>query len=77
MAALALFITFGLNTLRPHIARAVMDATGRELRIDGPLKPVWSWPPFRPEAPQPTLLASRTTASIPPSARWSAADSPV
>ena len=52
MAALALFITFGLNTLRPHIARAVMDATGRELRIDGPLKPVWSWPHPRVRAEQ-------------------------
>jgi AsmA protein len=41
--ALALFFTFGLNTLRGPIARAVTEATGRELVIEGDLKPVWSW----------------------------------
>jgi uncharacterized protein involved in outer membrane biogenesis len=41
--ALALFFTFGLNTLRGPIARAVTDATGRELVIQGDLKPVWTW----------------------------------
>ncbi len=48
---LALFIVFGLNTLRGPITRAVTDATGRELRIDGDLQPVWSWvhPRFRAE----------------------------
>jgi uncharacterized protein involved in outer membrane biogenesis len=33
----------GLDALRAHVARAVTDATGRELLIEGPLKPVWSW----------------------------------
>ena len=49
--ALALFITFGLNTLKGPISRAVSDATGRELRIEGDLKAVWSWlhPRFRVE----------------------------
>ena len=41
--ALALFFTFGLNTLRGPIARAVTEATGRELVIEGDLRPVWSW----------------------------------
>ena len=41
--AIALFFTFGLNLLRDPIARAVTDATGRELLIEGDLKPVWSW----------------------------------
>ena len=40
--ALALFFTFGLNTLRDPIANAVTKATGRELVI-GDLKAVWSW----------------------------------
>src|SRR5688572_17226566 len=40
---LALFLAFGLNTLRGPISRAVSDATGRELRIEGDLKPVWTW----------------------------------
>jgi len=39
----ALFLTFGLNTLRGPISRAVTEATGRELLIEGDLKPVWSW----------------------------------
>jgi uncharacterized protein involved in outer membrane biogenesis len=41
--ALALFFTFGLNTLRGPISRAVTDATGRELTIQGELRPVWTW----------------------------------
>jgi uncharacterized protein involved in outer membrane biogenesis len=41
--AIALFVTFGLNTLRGPIANAVTKATGRELVIEGELKPVWSW----------------------------------
>jgi uncharacterized protein involved in outer membrane biogenesis len=41
--AVALFFTFGLNTLRGPISKAVAKATGRELVIEGDLKPVWSW----------------------------------
>jgi uncharacterized protein involved in outer membrane biogenesis len=41
--ALALFFTFGLNLLKGPITRAVSDATGRELVIEGRLGPVWSW----------------------------------
>jgi AsmA protein len=41
--ALALVLTFGLNALRKPITRAVTEATGRELAIEGDLKPVWSW----------------------------------
>ena len=46
-----LFLTFGLNTLRGPITRAVTSATGRVLLIEGDLKPVWSWvhPRFRAE----------------------------
>ena len=49
LIALTLFVLFGLNTLRGPISRAVTDATGRELLIEGDLKPVWSWkhPRFR------------------------------
>jgi len=43
VVALVLFIAFGLNTLRGPITRAVTNATGRELRIEGDLKPLWSW----------------------------------
>jgi len=48
-AALLLFVVFGLHTLRGPITRAVSTATGRELVIEGELKPVWSWvhPRFR------------------------------
>ncbi|HEY5897266.1 MAG TPA: AsmA family protein [Burkholderiales bacterium] len=51
VTALALFVAFGLNTLRGPITRAVTNATGRELLIEGDLKPVWSWvhPRFRAE----------------------------
>src|SRR5919197_100427 len=51
LIALVLFVAFGLHTLKGPIARAVSNATGRELRIDGTLKPVWSWvhPRFRVE----------------------------
>ncbi|MCD6042959.1 MAG: AsmA, partial [Burkholderiales bacterium] len=41
--ALALFFAFGLNTLRGPISKAVAKATGRELVIEGDLKPVWTW----------------------------------
>jgi uncharacterized protein involved in outer membrane biogenesis len=51
ITALALFVVFGLNSLRAPITRAVTNATGRELLIAGDLKPVWSWvhPRFRAE----------------------------
>jgi len=49
--ALVLFVVFGLGTLRGPIERGVSSATGRELLIQGRLKPVWSWvhPRFRAE----------------------------
>jgi len=51
LIALALFVAFGLHTLKGPITRAVSHSTGRELRIDGNLKAVWSWvhPRFRAE----------------------------
>jgi AsmA protein len=51
LVVLALFIMFGLNTLRGPIERAVEGATGRELRIEGDLRAVWDWkyPRFRAE----------------------------
>src|SRR5258708_4972150 len=51
LIALALFIAFGLSTLKGPITRAVSNATGRELRIEGAFKPVWTWvhPRFRAE----------------------------
>jgi len=51
LVAMVLFIAFGLSTLKGPITRAVSNATGRELVIDGRLKPVWSWvhPRFRAE----------------------------
>ena len=39
LVALALFVAFGLSTLKGPIERAVSSASGRELRIDGALKP--------------------------------------
>lgn len=44
-----LFLFFGLNTLRGPIARAVQNATGRELVIEGDIRPAWDWvhPSFR------------------------------
>src|SRR5688572_26712585 len=41
--ALALFFTFGLGLLKGPITDAVTKATGRELVIEGDLRPVWSW----------------------------------
>lgn len=38
---LALFVLFGLNTLRQPLSRTVTQATGRELLIEGDLEPVW------------------------------------
>lgn len=51
LIALVLFVAFGLQTLKGPITRAVSNSTGRELRIDGKLKPIWSWvhPRFRAE----------------------------
>jgi AsmA protein len=48
---LVLFVMFGLHLLRGPIERAVTEATGRELRIEGELKPIWDWvhPRFRAE----------------------------
>jgi AsmA protein len=43
MLALALFVAFGLSTLKGPITRAVSNASGRELRIEGDLRPVWTW----------------------------------
>jgi uncharacterized protein involved in outer membrane biogenesis len=41
--AIALFFTFGLHLLKGPITRAVTEGTGRELVIEGDLRPVWSW----------------------------------
>ena len=51
LLALALFVAFGLSTLRGTLTRAVTKATGRELLIQGQFKPVWTWvhPRFRAE----------------------------
>ena len=51
LVALVLFVAFGLNALRGPIGRAVTQATGRELVIEGDLSAVWSWthPRFRAE----------------------------
>jgi AsmA protein len=51
IVALALFVAFGLSTLKGPIERAVSKGSGRELRIEGAFKPVWSWvhPRFRAE----------------------------
>src|SRR3954449_1018086 len=51
LVALALFIAFGLSTLKGPLTRAVSNASGRELRIEGTFKPVWTWvhPRFRAE----------------------------
>ena len=51
MAALSLLVIFGLHLLRAPIERAVAETTGRELRIDGALRPAWDWlyPRFRAE----------------------------
>lgn len=48
---LVLFVMFGLHLLRGPIERAVTEATGRELRIEGELRPIWDWvhPRFRAE----------------------------
>jgi len=51
LTALVLFVVFGMGTLKGPITKAVSNATGRELIIEGSLKPVWSWvhPRFRAE----------------------------
>jgi AsmA protein len=51
LVALALFIAFGLHLLKGPITRAVGEATGRELVIDGDLRVAWSLthPRFRAE----------------------------
>jgi AsmA protein len=51
LVVLALFVVFGLDSLRGPISRAVTNATGRELVIDGRIRAVWSWlhPRFRVE----------------------------
>ena len=48
---LVLLFAFGLHLLRGPIERAVTEATGRELRIEGDLRPIWTWvhPRFRAE----------------------------
>ena len=51
LLALVLFVAFGLNNLRGPITRLVTNLSGRELVIEGDLKPVWTWvhPRFRAE----------------------------
>ena len=51
LVVLALFIAFGLSTLKGPIERAVSKSSGRELRIEGAFRPTWSWvhPRFRAE----------------------------
>ena len=51
LVVLVLFVTFGLHTLKGPITKAVTNATGRELLIEGDFRAVWSWlhPRFRAE----------------------------
>jgi AsmA family protein len=63
-AAITLFFALALDTLRGPIARAVTKATGRELLIQGDLKPVWSWL-------HPRIRAERVTFA---NADWGKAD---
>jgi AsmA protein len=51
LVVLALFLAFGVHLLRGPITRAVTEATGRELVIEGDLRAMWSWfhPRFRVE----------------------------
>ncbi|HUQ75235.1 MAG TPA: AsmA family protein [Burkholderiales bacterium] len=51
LTALVLFVVFGLGTMKGPITRAVTNATGRELLIEGQFKPMWTWlhPRFRAE----------------------------
>src|SRR5437868_8656213 len=51
LTAMVLFVVFGLGTLKGPIERAVTNASGRELVIEGRFKAVWSWthPRFRAE----------------------------
>jgi len=51
LTVLVLFVVFGLGTLKGPITKAVSNASGRELVIEGDLKPVWTWvhPRFRAE----------------------------
>ena len=51
MVALALFVALGLHTLKGPITKAVSNVSGRELRIEGDFRAIWSWvhPRFRAE----------------------------
>jgi len=51
LVAAGFLVTFGLNALKGPIERAVTNASGREVRVDGNLKPVWNSvaPRFRAE----------------------------
>ena len=42
LVAAVLFLFFGLNTLKGPISRAVEKSTGRELLIEGDIRPSWS-----------------------------------
>lgn len=59
LVAAALFVAFGLNALRGPITRKVGDLTGRELRIEGKLQPVWSWRDMRFRAEKVTFANPR------------------
>ena len=43
VAAIAAVYVTGLNGLRGPISRITSEKTGRELLIEGDLRPVWSW----------------------------------
>lgn len=51
LVALALLVAYGMNLLKGPLTRAVSEATGRELVIEGDLRTLWSWthPRFRAE----------------------------
>jgi AsmA protein len=61
-AALLTAIFGGLNVLRGPIARITAEKTGRELRIEGSLRPVWSWV-------HPRVRAEKVTFANPPWAK--------
>jgi AsmA protein len=61
-AALVLVAFTGLNPLRSPISRIATDKSGREVRIEGNLRPVWSWV-------HPRIRAERISIANPPWAK--------
>src|SRR5690606_12374002 len=75
--SISLKVNSGAPPERAIMRRPISSPKRASIPSGSSLRPGFTCPPLRPEAPQPGVSASRSVTAMPCSARWRAADNPV